>query len=436
MTKRANLEEVPSQKRTKTSRESDISDARSFLLSQLTEKAIPKHLFGLDKEYNKLYALLKQTVTAGESNSCLLFGNRGTGKTSLIRRVLEDLTHLKKEFLVVKLNGLTETNDRLALQEIAKQLVTDKDQPDRSFTSFAESFDYILSLLKSGNRTSLPVIFLLDEFDLFAQHPKQALLYNLFDAAQSAQNPLAVVGSTCRLDTMDLLEKRVKSRFSHRQLYLFPPASFGDFVQVTKSKLLLDTDTDYANEFNASVEQLYQSPVLLDILRRIFDLTKDIRLFYRLFLEPVSLLSLQTPFLDLESITQSNISQRADSKTELLKGITLLELVMIISMKKLMEKDVIVFNFSMIYDEYKDFMNRTQVRGMGFGMKLYKQAVALKAFENLQMFELVCPTDKTGGKCPKEYRMMRLMMEEAQVTELVLKYNCPSMVKKWGTNGA
>jgi hypothetical protein len=32
----------------------------------------------------------------------------------------------------------------------------------------------------------------------------------------------------------------------------------------------------------------------------------------------------------------------------------------------------------MVYDEYKDFMNETQVRGMGFGMKLYKRAVALK----------------------------------------------------------
>lgn len=51
------------------------------------------------------------------------------------------------------------------------------------------------------------------------------------------------------------------------------------------------------------------------------------------------------------------------------------------------------------------------------------------------MFELVCPTD-IAGKCPKEYRMTKLMLEQAQVTEAVLKYNCPSMVKKWGTGGA
>lgn len=56
----------------------------------------------------------------------------------------------------------------------------------------------------------------------------------------------------------------------------------------------------------------------------------------------------------------------------------MLELVLIVSMKKLLEKDITTFNFEMVYDEYKDFMNRTQVSGGGFGVKLYKRPVALK----------------------------------------------------------
>lgn len=51
-----------------------------------------------------------------------------------------------------------------------------------------------------GDRTSsCPVIFILDEFDLFAHHKNQTLLYNLFDISQSAQTPIAVIGLTCRL---------------------------------------------------------------------------------------------------------------------------------------------------------------------------------------------------------------------------------------------
>lgn len=127
------------------------------------------------------------------------------------------------------------------------------------------------------------MIFILDEFDLFAQHPKQALLYNLFDAAQSAQNPMAVIGLTCRLDTLDLLEKRVKSRFSHRQIYLFPSSNFGQFIEIAKGTLMLPTEEEEENQaFNDSLEELFQNPTVNGIIRRIFDISKDIRMFYKI----------------------------------------------------------------------------------------------------------------------------------------------------------
>ena len=50
-----------------------------------------------------------------------------------------------------------------------------------------------------GGEQSKSVVFVLDEFDLFAQHHNQTLLYNLFDVAQSAQAPVCVIGLTTRL---------------------------------------------------------------------------------------------------------------------------------------------------------------------------------------------------------------------------------------------
>lgn len=93
--------------------------------------------------------------------------------------------------------------------------------------------------------------------------------------------------------------------------------------------------------------------------------------------QPVIKLSSQ-PHLLAQDFVESNLAQRADAKTELLRDIALLELILIISMKKLVEKEMTTFNFQMVYDEYKEFMNRTQLKGLGFGMKLYKRAVALK----------------------------------------------------------
>ncbi|KAI9313932.1 origin recognition complex subunit 4 C-terminus-domain-containing protein [Dichotomocladium elegans] len=426
-----------------------VTRAKSHLLNRLTEKSTPTRLYGLEDQYAKLYELLDQTVDKGESNSCLIIGNRGTGKTMLVRRALEDLEKAynrsgEPNFMVIRLNGQTESTDRIALNEIARQLFAKQKQQDlqqqgRQFASFAESFEYLLSLLKAGDKSTLPIVFILDEFDLFAQQSKQALLYNLFDAAQSAQNPMAVIGLTCRLDALSLLEKRVKSRFSHRQIYVFPPATFGDFIELARNQLRLQISLGdssaynaYVDKFNTELEDLFQDSTMNSILRRIFDLTKDIRGFYKLCFEPVSQLSEQEPFLRVDHFQEASIAQRCDAKTEILKGVSLLELILIVSIKKLLEKDISTFNFAMVYDEYKEFMNQTQIRG-GFGMKLYKRPVALKAFENLQGFELVCPVEDIA-KCPKEYRMARLMLEQTQVTEAVLKYkDCPAPIKRWAT---
>lgn len=126
-------------KLTQENRLRDVAKTQSLLLARLNGAELPSQLHNLDQEYNTLYKLLKQTVSSGESNSCLLIGNRGTGKSALVRTVLKDLEKLSNDFCIVKLNGLTETNDRLALNEIARQLALEQeDQDDRSFvcTSF------------------------------------------------------------------------------------------------------------------------------------------------------------------------------------------------------------------------------------------------------------------------------------------------------------
>lgn len=50
-----------------------------------------------------------------------------------------------------------------------------------------------------GTSANQSVVFVLEEFDQFAHHKNQSLLYNLLDISQSAHNPIAVVGLTCRL---------------------------------------------------------------------------------------------------------------------------------------------------------------------------------------------------------------------------------------------
>jgi origin recognition complex subunit 4 len=95
--------------------------------------------------------------------------------------------------------------------------------------------------------TSKSIIFLIDEFDLFATHARQTLLYNLFDIAQARKAPIAVLGLTTRIDVVESLEKRVKSRFSHRYVYLGLPKSLRAFWDVCRQGLAVD-DEDMVRE--------------------------------------------------------------------------------------------------------------------------------------------------------------------------------------------
>lgn len=102
--------------------------------------------------------------------------------------------------------------------------------------------------------TSQSVIFIIDEFDLFATHPRQTLLYNLFDIAQSRKAPIAVLGCTTRLDVVEMLEKRVKSRFSHRYIYLSLPKNLAAFWQVCRQGLMLGDVEPEEEGLDQSVE--------------------------------------------------------------------------------------------------------------------------------------------------------------------------------------
>lgn len=232
----------------KTPASNEITLIKSVILSKLTQRR-PVPLTNLDTEYAKVHQLLEATVTSGESNSMLLIGARGSGKTALINKALLELSRSQKQhFHIVRLNGFIQTDDKLALREIWRQLGREMEIEDEEGTtskSYADTLAMLLALLshpdeisgERGDQTAKSVLFIMDEFDLFATHPRQTLLYNLLDIAQSRKAPIAVLGLTTRIDVTEALEKRVKSRFSHRYVHLNLARTLGEFVDAAKSAL-------------------------------------------------------------------------------------------------------------------------------------------------------------------------------------------------------
>lgn len=193
--------------------------------------------------------------------------------------------------LIVSLNGLIHIDDRFALKAITNQMKLDSAVEGKTFASFSENLSFLLTCLKNGKffffRPHLVIncnflkgqdgskrlIFLLEEFDLFCAHHNQTLLYNLFDVAQSAaQTPICVLGITSRLDVIELLEKRVKSRYSHRQIFLHPNPGVLN-TDLFKKLLMLPTAQELKKNTILNPEVLERHQQLL-FLRKSFDPTK------------------------------------------------------------------------------------------------------------------------------------------------------------------
>lgn len=141
----------------------------------------------------------------------------------------------------MRLSGLAQTDDRRAIREMGRQIAVAE---GRSVDDNEEDLDaesdiapttlpsHLLALLTQPSPRAIIVI--IEEFDLFTEHARQALLYCLLDVVQSVQTGsvettprgVAVIGVTSRVDTLLLLEKRVKSRFSHRVWRVSSPLSF------------------------------------------------------------------------------------------------------------------------------------------------------------------------------------------------------------------
>lgn len=218
-------------------------------------------LIGLEDEFAKVYQVVEQTVVSGEGNSMLVIGARGCGKTTLVEKVISDLSWENKEnFHVVRLNGFIHTDDKLALRDIWRQLGREMEVEEdlvSKTSNYADTLASLLALLSHPDEissaetgtTAKSVVFIINEFDLFTQHARQTLLYNLFDIAQARKAPIAVLGVTTKIDVVEALEKRVKSRFSHRYVHLPLPKSFQAYKEICKQGMSMGAE-DFMEEMD------------------------------------------------------------------------------------------------------------------------------------------------------------------------------------------
>uniref|UniRef100_A0A674BP97 Origin recognition complex subunit 4 n=1 Tax=Salmo trutta TaxID=8032 RepID=A0A674BP97_SALTR len=384
-----------------------------ILRERFCHQRLPEKPVGMESQHKHLLELLRRTAVHGESNSVLIVGPRGSGKTMLLNCILRELLEVKdinKNVLPVHLNGLLQTDDRIALKEITRQLNLENVVGDKVFGSFAENLAFLLEALKKGNN-----------FCTFMSLQYQTLLYNLLDVSQSAQAPIAVIGLTCRLDVLELLEKRVKSS----------SLSFIQYLDNVRSQLSLPQDfpdTKFHDEWNDGIKTLCEDQLVVDVLQRHYSSSKDFRSLHLLLMLALSRVSASKPAIKPTDLLEASRVCMVDSKANILHGLSILELCLIIAMKHL--NDIYEgepFNFQMVHNEFKKFLQRKS-----HSIHNFDKPVVIKAFEHLQQLELIKSMDSSTAKIQKEYQLVKLMLDHSQIMEALQKYpQCPTDVKQW-----
>lgn len=376
---------------------------------------------------------------------------------------LLSVSQFTKNSVLVHLNGLVHADDKLALKSIASQMKLENAVDGKVFGSFSENLAFLLACLKSGDRhKSKSCIFILEEFDLFCGHHNQTLLYNLFDVAQSAQAPICVMGLTCRLDVIELLEKRVKSRFSHRQIFLYNTAQEWE-EKLELMRFLLSIPTT-PNTRDANISMNYLDNCEMHYLKNTFDehseilkdlskgwianwnkhidlvLTNDkvaeaIESFFNfdnlestwklICAEVVAKISDETPQPTEAVILSVFKKHEADDKVGLLCDLSVMEICLIISMKhhcEIYDRDP--FNFEMIFKRLQKFSNTTSTM-----QSTCSRTAMLKAFEYLRDVEIV---SSINSRAQKEFQMYRLLLSYGQIKEAITRYQgMPTEIVQW-----
>lgn len=414
------------------------------LLQYLTLEKIngkrPIPLTNLSDEYSKVNTVISQTITVGESNSMLLIGARGSGKTALVNRILhEQADERPDDFHVVRLNGFVHTDDKIALREIWRQLGREMelDEEENTTRNYADTLASLLALLshpvelgqeQAPGQTNKSVVFILDEFELFASHPRQTLLYNLFDIAQSRKAPIAVLGLTTRIDVAESLEKRVKSRFSHRYVHLSLSKSYTAFVEVCKAALAVQAnslstvekaalladlempessqESTVLDTWNTAIDGFLSSDKVEPLLRRIYYTSKSVPDFLAAILIPLTTLPLfPSTYANIQDYFIANLGSRfssPDSKLTILATLSTLQLALLIcAARQTAIHATETVSFNLAYEEYKVLASKAKIQAaasgaMGAGGRVWSKEVAKDSWMSLIDVGLVMEDGYSG----------------------------------------
>ena len=217
----------------------------------LTIDYVPENLPFRDEESKTIAQALSVVLKGARTSNLLLFGKPGTGKTAVVKNVIEHLRkkaeELGTEVTVPLVNAKTANTAYKVLYEIAEEIGINKKEESKlqvPFTglSMGEATDRILDFIQ---KKKLHVVLVIDEIDSLVDKNGDDVLYNFTRANEriSEGGFISLIGISNSLTFKDKLDPRVRSSLSEEEM-VFNPYTVEQLQKILtdRSKLAFNDD--------------------------------------------------------------------------------------------------------------------------------------------------------------------------------------------------
>ena len=217
----------------------------------LTIDYVPENLPFRDEESKTIAQALSVVLKGARTSNLLLFGKPGTGKTAVVKNVIE---HLRKkaeelgiEVTVPLVNSKTANTAYKILYEIAEEIGINKKEESKlqvPFTglSMGEATDRILDFIQ---KKKLHVVLVIDEIDSLVDKNGDDVLYNFTRANEriSEGGFISLIGISNSLTFKDKLDPRVRSSLSEEEM-VFNPYTVEQLQKILTDRVKLAFNDD------------------------------------------------------------------------------------------------------------------------------------------------------------------------------------------------
>jgi len=84
-----------------------------------------------------------------------------------------------------------------------------------------EHIDMVQQFFKEDENKGLSIAFILEDIDFYIETSKQIVLYKILDMLGHCSIPFVFVATSQKLNIIESFEKRIKSRFSYKQIFFY-----------------------------------------------------------------------------------------------------------------------------------------------------------------------------------------------------------------------